>query len=847
MSLPGIQPLLLILALSLVFAVLELLIYIKWTFRRGRIKSPKYKSLFKYNPDAIFTLDTYGRILKANPAAESLTGFRKFELLGRPFSIILHSKSKDLHFKEFHEAINGRAATYDVSSLQKDGRELLLHLKAVPLVLENKIIGVYMIAHNKTKQAAIEASLHETNQRLESFLNSTTDAVNITDLNSNVLYMNSSFEKMYGWKKEELLGKQLPIIPEDLKDEENKQKRALRRGMSFSSLEAQYIRKDGSLIDVNVTLSPLRDSEQKVVAFAAITRDETLRKKAEQNLIEQESKYRLIAENSTDLIRIISADGIVQYASPSHRTLLGYDPEELEGKPFDINIHPEDLETVRNGFAQSCRNPDHLKLEYRKMNKNGEYICVEAYSSPVLDKDQNLLHYTVVARDISERKEHEKRLRQYAFYDSLTGAANRRYFQELLNSAVETSRKDHTQIALLYLDCDRFKWVNDSMGHDIGDELLKLFVKRIQSNLRSSDIVGRVGGDEFVVILSDITSKEEVAFIAERLQKSLQKPWCIHEHEFTTTSSIGISLFPLMAADSKELISQADQALFKSKEAGRNTYHFFSSEIERNYSRLIKLEDGLRQAIDKYHFQLVYQPQVETSTGMTAGFEVLLRYHHPELGAIPPSEFIPICERIGIMDELTCWIILQTGKQYREWLKKGYGPVHFSVNMSPVSFCSDDFLNTYSTAIRDSGLPPHCLEFEVTEQAIMEDLTVAAVKMAEMKKWGVKLSLDDFGSGYSSLSYFRELPIDKIKIDRLFIQDLEITNSRKDKAIITSILSLAKDLEIEVICEGVENKAQVQFLLESGCRMAQGYYFGKPMPAESIEQKGFLSPSILFA
>jgi diguanylate cyclase (GGDEF)-like protein/PAS domain S-box-containing protein len=681
-------------------------------------------------------------------------------------------------------------------------------------------------------------SLLDSGDHLESFLNTTKDAVNITDLNGIVIYMNASFEKMYGWTAEELLGKPLPIIPEALEEEEEAQKRALLNGKSFSNIESQYIRKDGSYIDVNVTLTPIRDARQTIIAFAAVTRDESFRKKAETELREQEEKYRLIAENSYDLIRLIDAAGVVQYASPSHKTLLGFEPEELEGKPFDLYIHHEDMNQVRGEFYQNNFDPKPMVMEYRKMHKNRRYIWVEAHTSPVLDEEGNLSHYIVVSRDVSEKKEHREKLEYFAYYDSLTGVPNRRFFQKMLEKAIDDARENQTQVALLYLDCDRFKWVNDSMGHDVGDELLKLFVKRIQDCIRPYDAVGRLGGDEFVVILSRISSEQDIIGVSERLIHALEQPWQIQEYEFITTSSIGISVYPTMAVNAQKLISQADQALYQAKESGRNTFQFFTEKIEENYTRILSLEDGLKRAVASKEFKLVYQPQVHIANGETNCLETLLRYDHPQLGTISPAEFIPVCERIGVMDELTIWIISEIGKQYQSWLGKGYQPPRISINVSPVSLKNADFMKDFSKAIKGSGIPPECIELEITEQAIMDNLVDVALKLAEIKKLGVKISLDDFGSGYSTLSYFRHLPIDKIKIDRVFLGDINGPNSKKDKAIIQLITSLSEELEIEAVCEGAEKAEQVLFLKQCRCKLAQGYYYYKPMSALEVVKSG---------
>lgn len=823
-----------------IIAVLPFFFYLyrKKQFGYAKLKSQKYKSLFKNHPDGIFILDDKRQIINLNPATTELTGYEKNEIKGRPFSSLV---SHDRNSFSFQTDLPERESRGAIWFSTKNGRNIFVSIKSVPLILDSKTIGEYLIIHDLTKEKWTEDSLTETNERLESFLANTKDAVNITDLNGIVLYMNTSFEKMYGWKADELLGKPLPIIPDELKKEEDRQRQELIKGKSIKAIETQFIRKDGSFLDVSVTLTPLHDANQKVTAFAAITRDETLRKKAEMEVREQEEKYRLIAENSYDLIRMIDADGIVKYASPSHEIMLGYKPEELEGSRFDLYIHPEDQGKLTEQFFINNHDPQPVVMEYRKRNKKGEYIWVEANTAPVLDDEGKLSHYIVVSRDVSEKKEQQEKLEFYAYYDSLTGVPNRRYFQQLLEETLRNADRTDSLAALLFLDFDRFKWVNDTMGHDIGDELLNLFVRKIQAVIRPSDVIGRLGGDEFMVVLPQTSSKEEITMVAERLIKALQEPWKIQDHEFVTTSSIGISVYPIMADRCEKLISQADQALYKAKESGRNMYQFFTADIEENYLRMMRLEEGLKSAIINKEFQIVYQPQVNVFTGETHCLEVLLRYHHPHLGLISPTEFIPIAERLGIIDEITTWIIAEAGKQFYQWMIEGYHPVKFSINLSPVSIKSKDFTTLYSKAIKESGICPEYLELEITEQAFLNDLDQVAIKLQELKKTGISIALDDFGSGYSSLSYFRQLPIDKIKIDRVFIQDISVTNGRKDKAIIRSIMALVEELEIECVCEGVERADQVMFLKESRCQLAQGYYYYKPMTAKKIKKSGCIS------
>lgn len=683
-------------------------------------------------------------------------------------------------------------------------------------------------------------SLQETSERLQSFFNSTSDAINITNIDGELLYVNPSFEKMYGWTKEELLGKPLPIIPNQLHEEEKRRRAILLEGEHIRNWEAQLIRKNGSKVDVSITISPLKNADSSITGFAAITRDETARKKTEMKLREKDEKYRIIAENSSDLIRLIDRYGQVQYASPSHETLLGFTPEELVGRHFEANIHPEDSPRINKLFRDIIMSPKTIAMEYRIKHRDGHLIFIEAHCAPVFEKENKLSHYIVVSRDISERKQYEKRLKEFAYFDPLTGVANRRLFQQQLSEKIEKAEQNNHMLALLYLDFDRFKWVNDTMGHDIGDELLKQFVDRIQKTLRTSDFIYRLGGDEFAVILSDIHSKEDIIKIAECMTSELQIPWNINDHRFVTTGSIGISVFPYDGEDKHTLLSHADHALYQAKEEGRNLYRFYTNELEKKINRMIVLENDLKHAINNQHFYLVYQPQINLRTGITECLEVLLRYEHPLLGNISPDEFIPICEKTGLINEITVWILEQVGIQYKDWMDSGYTTVKFAINISPISLQNEESYLKLTDALNKAALPSYNLELEITEQALLNELDEIRIRLAKIKEMGISVSLDDFGSGYSSLVYFKQLPIDKLKIDKTFLQDINSEQGTKDQAIVKAISTMAKELNIEVVCEGLETKEQYLYLLKNNLMLAQGYYFSKPVIAIELEKSGLI-------
>ncbi|MEQ2528362.1 PAS domain S-box protein [Bacillaceae bacterium CLA-AA-H227] len=825
-----------VLSLLFLFAIL----YRKRQFKNKKFSIASFYSLIQHDPDPIFILDRNGKIIDGNISIERVFGYKLDEVKERSFLFLVEHKFHSLFSLRFGQAKNGTPKESQVIGLHKDGSRLILSLKCTPLLEKEKSLGAFVVVQDITEQEQVRTTLYKTNEKLTYFLNQTTDAINITNMNSEVIYINPSFEKMFGWTKEEIIGKPLPIIPLDIKEIEKEKRDLLLKGDSIRNWEEQFLRKDGSLIFVNTSISTLEDEYGNIDGFAAITRDISKRKKAEQKLRASEEKYRLIAENSSDLIRIVNKSGQVLYASPSHKTLLGFEPEELEGRHFETNIHHEDIKRILNQFEGMNRNPQPTIMTYKTIHKNGSHIDIEANCSPFLDDKNELSHYIVVTRDISERRQYEKKLRDLAYSDSLTKVRNRRYFHEQLVHTLHESEKNHKQFALLYLDCDRFKWVNDTMGHDIGDELLKQFVTRIKEEIPSPDSIYRLGGDEFAVILSEIESSEYAASIAERIISALQTPWVINEHRFVTTSSIGISMYPDNGLDKHTLISHADQALYQAKQEGRNSYKVYTDELEKKFDRLVLLENDLKRAIRNQQFSLAYQPQVNIRTGMTNCLEVLLRYKHPELGNIGPEEFIPICERTGLIDDITIWIIEQIGIEYRNLLKKGYSTVNFAINLSPISLRTQANTNQIIDAIKSAKIPPQLLEFEITELAFLDNLEEMSQRLTKLKELGVSVSLDDFGSGYSSLIYFKQLPIDKIKIDKTFIQDIVNDNGKKAQTVINSVLFLAKELHLDVVCEGVETEEQLIYLLKSNLTYAQGYYFSKPITDIEIEKLKFM-------
>ncbi|RXT08692.1 EAL domain-containing protein [Ammoniphilus sp. CFH 90114] len=451
-------------------------------------------------------------------------------------------------------------------------------------------------------------------------------------------------------------------------------------------------------------------------------------------------------------------------------------------------------------------------------------------------QQQEIKNINQVLLESNQRlKQNEEKIRHLAYYDSLTGLPNRHYFQEQLKEKLDAiDEQVDQQIAVMIVDLDRFKVINDTLGHEFGDLLLRQVAHRLTSSLGNDEIICRQGGDEFFILLGD-TSAEETKLRAEHILWSISFPYMINDHELYVTPSIGISFYPQDGTSSDELLKHADSALYRAKELGKNRYHFFTEDMDGQNSKRLQLESGLRRALDKKEFKVYYQPKVDIRTGEWIATEALLRWNHTKLGAIPPDQFIPLAEETGLIVPIGEWVIREACKQNKKWQDEGYGPLTVCVNISTRQFLQDRLLRVIESALEESGLPPQYLNLEITESVAMTDVDRCIEKLNQLRSLGVRLSLDDFGTGFSSLSYLKRFPIDILKIDQSFIQDM--LRDTQDAAIVRTIINVALNLNLIVTAEGVETSDHLEFLANEGCQEAQGYYFSRPLPAYELEEK----------
>jgi diguanylate cyclase (GGDEF)-like protein/PAS domain S-box-containing protein len=493
------------------------------------------------------------------------------------------------------------------------------------------------------------------------------------------------------------------------------------------------------------------------------------------------------------------------------------------------HVHPDDLPTTKAAIESLIQTRTPFNLDFRLICESGQQIVVNSQAELELDSTGTPLFVSGTLLDISDRKRAENEIQQLAYYDTLTTLPNRALLYDRINQATSQATRDSRSVAVMFLDLDRFKSVNDTMGHAIGDRLLKVVADRLTRCVRDSDTVARLGGDEFVIILNAITSGDDVVSIAEKIQKVLTAPITLGEHDIYTTASIGIALYPLDGSDVNALLKNADIAMYQAKEQGRNTFQFFSREMNVKALEHLMLETSLRRGLERDEFHLVYQPLLDLKTGLLVGMEALVRWQHPDLGLLLPGKFIPIAEETGMIIPLGDWVLGAACRQNRQWQDEGLPPLRVAVNLSARQFIQAKLAHRVADVLQETGLSPDCLELELTESTIMSNAEETIAILKELKAMGISLAIDDFGTGYSSLSYLKHFPIDRLKIDRSFVCD--ITTNPDDAAIADAIIAMAHSLKLKVTAEGVEMQEQLSYLTDRNCDEMQGYFLSHPVSA----------------
>ena len=650
-------------------------------------------------------------------------------------------------------------------------------------------------------------------------------------LDGHWLRVNHKLCVITGYTEEELLTRNRPSItyPDDMPDELDSMQQLLAGEVPSSTKEIRYVRKDSSLVWVNLTWSLTRTSTGEPDYFIEVIEDITERKEATERL----RLFARIFDTINEGVVVTDADkNNIMFVNPAFTAITGYSATEAIGKNPRI-LHSGLMDKVfYDRMWQSIKKTGRWQGEITDRRKNGESYVEWLSISTMKDERGESSHYIAVVSDISERKAAEERMVYIAQHDFLTNLPNRMMLHDRLTQAIAHAGREQRKVAVMFLDLDRFKAINDTLGHLVGDKLLKIVADRISSVARTSDTVSRLGGDEFAIMLPYIENTDDIASIAVKLLTSIAGPCVIDGNEIEVTTSIGISVFPEDGNDSESLIAHADAAMYQAKGNGRNNYQFFTHEMNRRTLERILIKNKLSHAMERNELFLLYQPQVDLQSGRIIGAEALVRWDNPVYGKVLPAQFIPIAEENGLIPPIGEWVLREACRQNQEWRKLGLMKITMAVNLSVVQFRQKNLGEIIKAILHESGLAPSGLELEITEGVVMQDAEAAILLLEEMKEMGLKLSVDDFGTGYSSLSYLKRFPIDKFKIDQSFVHDL--TTDTDDAVIVSTIISMAHSLKLKVIAEGVETAEQLAFLKQQGCDEIQGYYFSQPVSAEQF-------------
>ncbi|MFJ7725150.1 EAL domain-containing protein [Neobacillus sp. NPDC097160] len=667
-----------------------------------------------------------------------------------------------------------------------------------------------------------DEELRQSKLKLKNIFDTLDVAIWSHDLRSGTLLITPGIEKLYGysyidfyqdldlWKK--------VIYPDDVHLLDDREKK-LARGETVTS-EYRIVRPDGEVRWIQDRGFPTLDSNGNFVDFNSVLFDITDRK-------ESEDRYRSLVEMSPDIIAVVSQDKI-DYINEAGWKLVGAShPEELIGLSPLKFVPAEIVEAFK--IKEAKHGEKRTRLEFQVKQLNGETIDVEMASAPIFYEGRFAVQ--VVGRDITERKITEKTIQYMAYHDSLTGLPNRNNFRDHLNKVLNR-QQENKMLAVLFLDLDRFKIINDTKGHTVGDTILQRVANRLEMAIQNEGFVSRQGGDEFIILLEDV-DKERATLIAQRILYEFSKPLEVNHQEFFVTPSIGISLYPTDGRDEESLIKNADTAMYQAKERGKNNFRFYSSNLNGISIRKMELENGLRKALEKNQLTLHYQPQVSLVTGELVGIEALIRWQHPHHGFIAPSDFIPLAEETGLIVPIGKWVLWEACNQRKAWESAGLCDVPIAVNVSVRQFEDDHLVEYISTVLDEVGIEANQLELEITE-SIMQNLENSTIILNKLKNRGVLLSIDDFGTGYSSLSYLKHLPIDKIKIDKSFVDDILYHSNQG--VMVKTIIDMGLNMNFTVIAEGIEADEQLSFLKKNECKIGQGNLFSKPIPAGQMEE-----------
>ncbi|HQL01608.1 MAG TPA: PAS domain S-box protein, partial [Smithellaceae bacterium] len=770
-----------------------------------------------------------------NALYRTLTGYSDEELLHRNSLEYIHPEDRDKTRENAIAALKGeRSEPYEYRFIKKNGDVMWILERVASIFFEGTraALGSFM---DITERKQMETTILQSEEKYRTILENIEDGYAEMDLKGNLLFFNESLCRMQGYSREELVG----LNYRRLMDEENAAKmlafynKVYTTGESGKEVQYEIITKDGARKFIESFITPIKNDAGRIISFRGILRDRTRLKQAEEALRQSEERYRSILEETDNAYFEVDLAGNYTFVNDAVCHLMGYTKEELIGQTFRKQVDEEDTKILYDAFGRIYTTGEPVRgIFYKYARKDGSTHYAEIAGLPLCNPQGAIIGFRGIGRDITEHKKSEERIQYLATHDGLTGLPNRVLFSQLLNHAVQSAKRYQRIFAVFFIDLDRFKMINDTLGHDAGDQLLREIAVRFKQTLRAVDTVARLGGDEFVVLIEEIEDLSYVAAVARKILSAVMRSMTIMDKECRVTASIGVSIYPKDGEDEQSLMKNADIAMYFAKEEGKNNYKLYSNDIKSQSVERLSIETNLRSALERNEFFLQYQARFDVRTDEINGVEALLRWENPDLGILMPARFISVADDSGMIVPIGRWVLRTACFQNVAWQKIGLPPVCMSVNLSVRQLTDDHLIDDIQRALRDSGLDPRLLELEITEAMIMHRPVRMMAIFDKIKKLGVRIAIDNFGTGYSSLAQIRHFPVDTLKIDRCFIRD--IMENPEDISVARAILSMGRTLSLTIVAEGVETEEQMAFLQEHACDEMQGFHFSKPVAPDQF-------------
>ena len=797
----------------------------------------RYRRIVETANEGIWSMDSQFRTTFANAAMQQMLGYSEAEMLRRKVEDFMFDTDLAEHYSKMAERNQGKSSRYERRFRRKDGNECWCMVSATSLHdNQGHFAGSFAMFSDITAIKQAEGALAEREALLQQIFDTSSVAIFLVNNAGVITHANQRMAEMFGHPLHEMIGSLYSshIHPSERVVGQKKMLALLASTIPSVDLERRYWRADGSEFWGHLTGKRCVNAKGQEIGLVGVIADVSQRRQVEDELRIAATTFQI-----QDGLVVTDAAGVIVRVNSAFSEVSGYSQQEAVGQtPSILNSGKHDEAFYRNMWA-SLLTEGKWQGEIWNKRKNGEIFPEWLTITAVRDVDSRISHYVGAYRDISEHKAAEEAIRNLAFYDPLTTLPNRRLLQDRLHQGMAASKRNGLHGALIFIDLDNFKTLNDTLGHDLGDLLLVEVAKRLQHSVREGDTVARLGGDEFVIMLAGLHPvAEEAAAQAEavghNIVNALNPPFRVGKHDMRSTPSLGIALFKGHEYSVDELMKRADLAMYQAKAAGRNTLRFFDPEMQAGINARLAMENELFRAIENEEFALYYQPQTNMD-GQITGIEALIRWHNPQRGLVMPGEFIPVAEETGQILPISHWVLMQACQQVLAWQQHPLlSQLSLAVNVSARQFRLPMFVEEIRNLIRHSGIDPARLRLELTESALLANINDTIVKMSALQGMGIRFALDDFGTGYSSLAYLKKLPLDQVKIDRSFVRNLLV--DADDAALCRAIITLGHSLDLKIIAEGVETDSQRDFLQAHGCHFAQGHLFARPMPAEELEQ-----------